>query len=157
MRIRDIWELTRREVENVRERGGRVVFTNGVFDIIHPGHVEVLKRARSLGDMLIVGINTDESVRRLKGNLRPILTLEERMSIISSIRYVDAVVPFEEDTPYRLIEFLRPHVLVKGGDYRPEEVVGRDIVEEVVIIPLKEGISTSRIIERIRQRYCRAE
>ncbi len=157
MRIRDLWELTRREVENVRERGGRVVFTNGVFDIIHPGHVEVLKQARSLGDMLIVGINTDESVRRLKGNLRPILTLEERMSIISSIRYVDAVVPFEEDTPYRLIEFLRPHVLVKGGDYRPEEVVGRDIVEEVVIIPLKEGISTSRIIERIRQRYCRAE
>ncbi len=157
MRIRDLWELTRREVENVRERGGRVVFTNGVFDIIHPGHVEVLKQARSLGDMLIVGINTDESVRRLKGNLRPILTLEERMSIISSIRYVDAVVPFEEDTPYRLIEFLRPHVLVKGGDYRPEEVVGRDIVEEVVIIPLKEGISTSRIIERIRKRYCRAE
>lgn len=157
MRIRDLWELTRREVENVRERGGRVVFTNGVFDIIHPGHAEVLKQARSLGDMLIVGINTDESVRRLKGNLRPILTLEERMSIISSIRYVDAVVPFEEDTPYRLIEFLRPHVLVKGGDYRPEEVVGRDIVEEVVIIPLKEGISTSRIIERIRQRYCRAE
>ncbi len=154
MSIKDLWERARERVEEVRKRGGRIVFTNGVFDIIHPGHVEVLRHARSLGDILVVGINSDESVRRLKGNRRPILNLEERMIVISSVRYVDIVVPFEEDTPYRLIQYLRPHVIVKGGDYRPEEVVGGDMVEEVVIVPLKEGISTSAIVERIKERYC---
>ncbi len=151
----DLWRLARDKAERIREEGGRIVFTNGVFDIIHPGHIEVLKHARGLGDMLIVGINSDESVRRLKGKGRPILSLEERMEIISSIRYVDIVVPFDEDTPYNLIDFLKPHILVKGGDYRPDEVVGRGIVEEVVIVPLRKGISTSTVIERIKDRYCR--
>ena len=151
----DLWRLARDKAVKIRKEGGRIVFTNGVFDIIHPGHIEVLKHARGLGDMLIVGINSDESVRRLKGKERPILSLEERMEIISSIRYVDIVVPFDEDTPYNLIDFLKPHILVKGGDYRPDEVVGRSIVEEVVIVPLRKGISTSNIIERIKDRYCR--
>ncbi len=154
MNVPESWESALKRVNEVRSWGGRVVFTNGVFDILHPGHVEVLKFARSLGNLLVVGVNSDESVRRLKGDKRPIMSLEERMDLLSAIRHVDVVVPFEEDTPYRLIQFLRPHVLVKGGDYSPDEVVGRDLVDEVVIVPLRGGISTSQIIERIKKRYC---
>jgi len=154
MEFEALWQEALRRVERVKEAGGKVVFTNGVFDLIHPGHLEVLRQARDLGDFLVVGINSDESVRRLKGLRRPIMNLEERMEVLRAIRYVDLVVPFAEDTPLRLIEYLRPHVLVKGGDYRPEEVVGRDLVDNVVIIPYVEGSSTSQIIGRILERYC---
>ena len=135
----------------LRSEGKRVVFTNGCFDLLHLGHVTYLEEARGLGDLLVVGVNTDESVRRIKGPGRPIVPLEQRMAVLAALEAVDYVVPFGEDTPYELIKALRPHVLVKGGDWRPEEVVGRDLVEEVRIVPYREGFSTTGLIEKVKK------
>jgi rfaE bifunctional protein nucleotidyltransferase chain/domain len=133
---------------------GRVVFTNGVFDLLHPGHVDVLAHARAQGEALIVGLNSDSSVRRLKGPERPVRTEAERAYVLAALRDVDVVVAFSEDTPLALIRRLRPDVLVKGGDYEPTTVVGRDDVESwggrVVIVPLRPGQSTTSIIEKLR-------
>ena len=133
---------------------GRVVFTNGVFDLLHPGHVDVLAHARAEGDALIVGLNSDSSVRRLKGPERPVRTEAERAYVLAALRDVDAVVAFSDDTPLALIRRLRPDVLVKGGDYEPATVVGGDDVESwggrVVIVPLRPGQSTTSIIEKLR-------
>lgn len=141
--------------EAARQAEKRVVFTNGCFDIIHRGHVSLLRQASLLGDYLIVGLNSDESVRRLKGEGRPIVPQEDRAEILASIRWVDGVVFFEEDTPLELIASLRPDILVKGGDYNVENVVGKDVVEgdggEVVIIPLLPGYSTSGFLEAITE------
>ncbi|MCB1221904.1 MAG: D-glycero-beta-D-manno-heptose 1-phosphate adenylyltransferase [Planctomycetales bacterium] len=145
------------QIDDWRARGLSIVFTNGVFDLLHPGHIEQLRQARSFGDVLIVGINTDESVRRLgKGEVeRPILPLEDRITMLEALRMVDAVAPFAEDTPYELLQLILPDVLVKGADYRVEDVVGRDIVEarggRVELVPLVPGHSTSDIIRRIRK------
>lgn len=135
-------------------RGKRLVFTNGVFDVLHAGHVRYLKEARLLGDMLIVGINSDASVRRLgKGPNRPVNPLEDRAEVLSALRFVDAVVPFEEDTPERLISVLQPDVHVKGGDYTVDKLPESRIVlgygGEVVILPLLEGRSTSSTLKRL--------
>jgi len=135
----------------LRSGGKRVVFTNGCFDLLHLGHVTYLEEARRLGDLLVVGVNTDESVRRIKGPGRPIVPLEQRLAVLAALEAVDYVVPFGEDTPYELIKALRPHVLVKGGDWRPEEVVGRDLVEEVRIVPYREGFSTTGLIEKVKK------
>jgi D-glycero-beta-D-manno-heptose 1-phosphate adenylyltransferase len=133
---------------------GRVVFTNGVFDLLHSGHIDVLSSARAEGDALIVGLNSDSSVRRLKGADRPVRNEMERAYVLAALRDVDAVVTFSEDTPLALIRRLRPDVLVKGGDYAPDTVVGRDDVESwggrVVIVPLRAGQSTTAIIEKLR-------
>ena len=135
------------------KEGKKVVFTNGCFDLLHRGHVEYLAQARALGDVLIVGLNSDSSVRRIKGGGRPFVPQEDRAIVLASLAVVDYVVIFEEDTPYRLIQSLKPDVLVKGGDYKKEEVVGRDVVEQaggrVVILPYVEGRSTSALIQRI--------
>jgi D-beta-D-heptose 7-phosphate kinase/D-beta-D-heptose 1-phosphate adenosyltransferase len=137
-----------------RERSGRVVFTNGVFDLLHPGHVDVLLAARCLGDALVVGVNTDASVRRLKGPTRPIRGERDRAYVLAALQAVDAVVLFDEDTPLDLIRALRPDVLVKGGDYSMESVVGASEVlargGNVVIVPLTPGFSTTRTLERMR-------
>ena len=137
-----------------RPRSERVVFTNGCFDILHRGHVEYLYAARALGDRLVIGVNTDDSVARLKGPSRPVVPLEDRMYVLAGLGCVDAVTPFSEDTPRALIADLLPDVLVKGGDYRPEDVVGAEEVEgaggEVVILPFVEGRSTTAILERLR-------
>lgn len=137
-----------------RPRSGTLVFTNGVFDLLHRGHVEYLDAARRLGDALVVGVNTDASVKRLKGDERPLNPLEDRMHVLAALECVDAVTWFEEDTPLALISALLPDVLVKGGDYTPETVVGREEVEaaggRVVIIPLVAGRSTTATIERMR-------
>lgn len=138
-----------------RPREGRIVFTNGCFDILHRGHVEYLARARSLGDALIVGVNTDDSVRRLeKGRDRPFNREGDRALILASLEIVDAVSLFGEDTPMELLQDLVPDILVKGGDYRIDQVVGRDVVEkaggEVRILPFLEGFSTTDLITRIR-------
>jgi cytidyltransferase-related domain len=134
---------------------GRVVFTNGVFDLIHPGHVDVLNAARAEGDSLIVGVNSDASVRRLKGEGRPVRRESDRAYVVAALEAVDAVVLFAEDTPLELIRVLHPDVLVKGGDYTPDTVVGRSEVEarggRVVIVPLVAGQSTTSIIERLRE------
>ncbi len=135
---------------------GRVVFTNGVFDILHVGHVDLLVAARALGDCLIVGLNGDESVRRLKGPTRPVRSEGERAYLIAALDAVDAVTSFDQDTPLELILALRPDVLVKGGDYTLDSIVGRVEVESwggrVHVIPLTPGQSTTRTIEALRAR-----
>lgn len=145
--------------ERWRREGKVVVFTNGCFDILHRGHVELLKAAKALGDILIVGLNDDNSVRRLKGPRRPFYPLEDRAAVLAALEAVDYVCPFSDDTPLRMISRLLPDVLVKGGDYRPEEVVGREVVEgaggKVVIVPLWRGRSTSGVIEEIVERFGR--
>ena len=127
-----------------------VVFTNGCFDILHPGHLEILEKASNMGDLLVVGVNTDDSVKRLKGPGRPVQSLENRASILSCIRFVDCVVPFDGDTPLELITLFLPDVLVKGGDYTLESVVGAEEVVanggKVCIVPLLEGFSTTGIL-----------
>ena len=138
-----------------RPRAGKVVFTNGVFDILHRGHVEYLDFARQLGDALVVGLNTDASVRRLKGPTRPVNREEDRALVLAALAAVDAVVLFGEDTPQRLIGALLPDVLVKGADYRAEDVVGATEVTaaggRVVLAPLVAGRSTSTILQRARE------
>ena len=133
---------------------GRLVFTNGVFDLLHPGHVDVLLAARRHGEALVVGVNSDESVRRLKGPERPIRTAAERCYVLAALESVDVVVVFDQDTPRDLITLLRPDVLVKGGDYTEATIVGASEVRarggEVVVIPLTAGHSTTSTIERLR-------
>jgi rfaE bifunctional protein nucleotidyltransferase chain/domain len=145
------WQRARRWRESVH---GGVVFTNGVFDLLHPGHVDVLLGARRHGDALVVGVNSDESVRRLKGPERPVRSAPERCYVLAALAMVDAVVMFEEATPLELILELRPNVLVKGGDYSESSIVGaRDVRSwggTVAIIPLTPGHSTTSTIERLR-------
>ncbi len=137
------------------QEGKTLVFTNGCFDILHYGHVKYLARAAALGDVLIIGLNTDHSVKRLKGESRPVNPEEARAMLLASMEFVDHVVPFDEDTPYALIREIQPHVLVKGKDYKEEEVVGYDLVKAtggtVKTIELEEGFSTSSIIEKLKK------
>ena len=149
------------EIKSIRSKlkaeGKKVVFTNGVFDLIHSGHVDYLSKAKKLGDVLIVGLNSDDSVKRIKGDKRPILNQEERAFILSNIKPVDYVVVFEEDTPANLISEIIPDILVKGADWAVEKIVGKDIVEKnggkVLNIEFVNDQSTSRIIELIVNRY----
>lgn len=138
-----------------KENGEKVVFTNGCFDILHLGHIDYLEKARSLGDRLIIGLNTSESVTRIKGPGRPVNNDESRGRILAALQFVDLVVYFTEDTPYKLIKTLIPDILVKGSDYLAENIVGADIViahgGEVKTINLIEGFSTSKIIDKIRK------
>ncbi|MDR2179390.1 MAG: D-glycero-beta-D-manno-heptose 1-phosphate adenylyltransferase [Synergistaceae bacterium] len=133
-----------------KEEGRRVVFTNGCFDVLHAGHVHSLERARELGDRLIVGLNSDRSVRALKGENRPVNGEENRARLLAALRAVDLVVIFDEDTPAELLSELRPHVLAKGGDYTAEDLPGREFVDEVAIIPLIKGLSTTETIRRMK-------
>lgn len=152
-------EALRGEVRRRRDAGQTVVFTNGCFDLLHPGHVRLLKQAAAQGDFLIVGLNSDASVRRLKGPSRPINDEAARAEVLGALECVDAVTVFEDDTPLALIEAVGPDVLVKGGDYRIDEVVGREQVEatggKVVIIPLVEGHSTTQMVRRATDRTLR--
>ena len=136
-----------------RSAGETIVFTNGCFDILHRGHVEYLAQAADLGDKLIIGLNTDASVKRLKGESRPVNDEKSRALLLSALQFVDVVVFFDEDTPYELIKQLQPDILVKGNDYKPEEIVGYDIVTakggKVLTIDLVEGFSTTNIISRL--------
>jgi D-beta-D-heptose 7-phosphate kinase/D-beta-D-heptose 1-phosphate adenosyltransferase len=141
-------------VNESRERNERIVMTNGCFDVLHAGHVAYLEAAKSLGDRLIVAINDDESVRRLKGESRPVNELQNRMAVLAGLASVDWVVPFSEDTPERLIGLVLPDVLVKGGDYRADEIAGaKDVLKnggEVRVLAYQEGQSSSRIIDKLR-------
>jgi D-glycero-beta-D-manno-heptose 1-phosphate adenylyltransferase len=141
-------------VESRRRLGQRLVFTNGVFDLLHPGHVRYLQAARREGDVLIVGINSDRSVRANKGPARPIMPEHERAEVLEALACVDAVVVFDEETPAKIIDALQPDVLVKGADWAADAIVGRDTVEarggKVVRMPIESGWSTSAIIERAR-------
>jgi D-beta-D-heptose 7-phosphate kinase/D-beta-D-heptose 1-phosphate adenosyltransferase len=146
-----------RVVSRARGQGRRVVFTNGCFDILHVGHIQLLRKARSLGDLLVVGINSDASVRALKGDTRPLIGEHERAHVLAALDAVDYVTLFSEETPMNLIEVLRPDVLVKGGDYSLDAVVGRDLVESyggrVELVPVVEGFSTSDLVRRIVERH----
>jgi cytidyltransferase-related domain len=143
-------------LERLRAEGKIIVFTNGCFDIIHVGHIKILFEAKKQGDILIVGINDDDSVKRLKGKDRPILPLSARQVILASIEAVDYVVPFSEDTPENLIKEIEPNVLVKGEDWPEDKIVGADFVKskggKIVRVKLVEGFSTSNIIKKIREK-----
>jgi rfaE bifunctional protein nucleotidyltransferase chain/domain len=146
---RQLAAILKREIA----KGRRVVFTNGVYDLLHAGHVALLQKARALGDVLVLGLNSDSSVRRLKGPKRPIAPQADRIKVVSAIEAVDYVTIFSEDTPYELISKLRPTILVKGGDYQPNKIVGRDLVKKVVRIPLMKGRSSTNIIQKILKAY----
>ena len=143
-----------RQLEKPRAAGRKIVFTNGCFDIIHPGHVAYLEEAAGLGDLLVLGLNTDASVQRLKGPERPINPQADRAVLIAGLASIDYVTLFDEDTPLELIKAIRPHVLVKGGDWTVENIVGSDFVQanggKVYSLPFKEGYSTTRLIEKIK-------
>ena len=143
------------KVRRWKESGEKIVFTNGCFDILHAGHIHLLKEAKNLGDRLIIGLNSDQSVQNLKGPDRPFNTEDARASVLESLSMVDGVTIFQEDTPHELVKEIIPHVLVKGGDYSIENVVGADTVRasggKVVLIPILKGYSTSDIITRIRK------
>ena len=144
--------LTVKQFSEFRNDLQNVVFTNGCFDIIHAGHIDYLSKARNLGDVLVVGLNSDESVRRLKGPQRPINDVDARSKVLASLFFVDYVIVFEEDTPLNLIKSVRPDILVKGGDYTRDTVVGADFVEsyggKVVILPFIKGYSTTSILNK---------
>jgi rfaE bifunctional protein nucleotidyltransferase chain/domain len=133
----------------------QLVFTNGCFDILHRGHIDYLAKAKALGDILIIGLNTDDSVSRLKGPNRPVNSQEARAMVLASLCFVDAIIYFDEDTPYSLIQHIQPDILVKGSDYKPENIVGADIVKakggRIETIDFLHGFSTSGIIEKIKK------
>ncbi|MEW6615758.1 MAG: D-glycero-beta-D-manno-heptose 1-phosphate adenylyltransferase [Thermodesulfobacteriota bacterium] len=149
-------EDLKKVVERVKKEGKRIVFTNGCFDLIHVGHTRYLEEAKKLGDILIVAVNSDQSVRTIKGNKRPIIPEEERAEVLSALQCVDFVVIFHEPDPLNIISLLEPDVLVKGGDWGKDAIIGREVVEsaggKVVRIPEIKGASTSSIIDKIVSR-----
>jgi rfaE bifunctional protein nucleotidyltransferase chain/domain len=150
------WPVALKAVNQAQSEGKKVVFTNGCFDIVHLGHVDYLEKARNLGGFLVVGINSDASVSRIKGPERPVVEEKSRTRVMASFGFVDAVVVFDQPTPLELIEYLRPDILTKGQDYLPENIVGAKFVLEnggkVETIPLVEGFSTSRIVNKINSK-----
>lgn len=149
------WAKIATTVSRLRSQGKSMVFTNGCFDILHAGHVLYLEQAKARGDVLIVGLNSDSSVTRLKGNNRPVVPQKERSLVLAALESVDYVVVFDQDTPYELIQLIQPDVLVKGGDWQPEDIVGSDIVLKrggtVRSLSYQKGLSTTSIIERIEK------
>lgn len=141
--------------KNLKEQGKKIVFTNGCFDILHKGHIKTLYEAKRIGDILVVGINDDASIRRLKGFDRPIIPMESRLVVLAALEFVDYVIPFSEDTPLDIIKQVRPNVLVKGGDYDEDEIVGRELVLKlggfIKIIDQVQGFSTTDIINKIQK------
>ena len=149
------WPQAAAFVKSARASGQHIVFTNGVFDLLHPGHVRYLQQARRLGDVLIVGLNADTSVRRNKGPGRPITPELERAEVLAALECVDAIVIFEEDTPAEIVRLVQPDILVKGADWPSDQIVGRDTVEarggKVVLVATEEGHSTTAIVDRIKR------
>ncbi len=150
------WDAIPELVSKLRSSVTKVVFTNGCFDILHAGHAQYLEQAKALGDVLIVGLNSDSGIKRLKGDSRPIVPQDERSFLLASLESVDYVVVFDEDTPWDLIKLIQPDVLVKGGDWKEQDIVGSDIVlangGKVLSLAFRDGLSTTGIIERILQR-----
>ena len=144
------WNELREMIGELRAEGRKIVFTNGCFDLIHVGHVRYLKEAKSLGDILIVGLNSDRSVSGIKPG-RPVNPEDQRAEVLASLEMVDYVALFDDETPYELIKLVRPDVLVKGGDWKREDIVGSDIAGETCSLPYIAGISTTEIIEKIRR------
>jgi D-beta-D-heptose 7-phosphate kinase / D-beta-D-heptose 1-phosphate adenosyltransferase len=154
------WEEALKWREQMRAQSRTVVFTNGCFDILHAGHVLLLQIALNYGNALILGLNSDASVRSIKGDNRPVVPEQDRARVMASVRTVNRVTLFDQDTPLELIEMLKPDVIVKGGDWKPEDVVGKDVVEayggRVEIVPTVEGRSTTNVIDEVVKRYCKS-
>ena len=150
LNIKDLSQI----IKQWRLNGDKIIFTNGCFDLIHLGHLEILARSADLGDKLIVGINSDMSIKKIKGSSRPIIEEDSRAKQLAAIEFIDAVILFNEDTPYNLIKVIKPDVLTKGGDYKKNDIVGNQLINkeqgEVVIIPLTQGYSTTSILEKIK-------
>lgn len=144
------WDKLKRVVDDAKVRGKKIVFTNGCFDLLHVGHIRYLKDAKSLGDVLVIGLNSDKSVSAIKSG-RPINPQNHRAEVLASLEMVDYITLFEEDTPYKLIKLLKPDILVKGGDWKKEDIVGSDIAKETHSLPYIRGISTTEIIEKIKK------
>ncbi len=146
---------------DLKKRGKTIVFTNGCFDLLHPGHLHYLIKAKQLGDFLMIGINSDESVKKLKGDRRPLSPQHDRLEMLAGLECVDYTTTFDEPDPYRLISLLKPDVLVKGGDWEIEEIIGKDLVEKeggkVVSIPFTPGYSTTKLIDKIVARCGKTE
>jgi len=151
------WEEVALLCDNYRSQDKKVVFTNGCFDILHSGHIQYLEQAKALGDILVLGLNSDDSVRRIKGAPRPIVSEKDRAFVVAALQCVDLVVIFEQDTPYELIRLLKPDILVKGGDWKPEDIVGADIVQayggKVLSLPYRLGISTTELFRKIAEAF----
>ena len=150
-------QLLMKKIEKWRSENKKIVFTNGCFDLIHLGHIEILARSSDFGDKLIIGVNSDLSIKKLKGKNRPIIEESSRIKQLSALEFVDAVALFDEETPLKLIETIKPDVITKGGDYTAKNVVGNEVVSqkngEVVIIPLTQGYSTTSILNKIKKIY----
>lgn len=151
-------DVIRKKLDALRKKGKKIAFTNGCFDILHVGHVRYLREAKKTADILILALNSDSSVRSIKGDKRPLVTESERAEVISALEFIDFVTIFDELTPLELIKYLKPDVLIKGGDWPEEKVVGRDEVKQwggrVAIIPEVQGKSTTNIVEKIKNTYC---
>jgi len=148
---------TKTAVKELQQQGKKIVFTNGCFDILHAGHVDIFQQARELGDALVVAINSDSSIKKIKGEKRPVVPQQQRMQVIAALESVDFVVVFSEEDPLKVIKEIQPDILVKGGDWEVETIIGREIVKKkggkVCSIPLMEGISTTNIIEVVKKRF----
>ncbi len=155
-KIKDLSSL-KKEIEALRAHGKRIVFTNGCFDLLHPGHMRYLYAARQMGDYLVVAVNTDRSVKIIKGANRPIQSQDERTEVLAALSFVDAVVLFDEDNPLKVIRHLVPNVLVKGGDWTEDKIIGADVVREaggvVKSLPFVTGYSTSAILDKIKDKH----
>ncbi len=154
MKVKSLPEL-KRTVTNLKKKGKKIVFTNGCFDLLHPGHIYYLKEAKKKGDILILGLNSDSSVRKLKGKERPLISQKDRADLLSNFEFIDYIFIFNELTPAKAIRAISPDVLVKGGDYKKKEIIGGKFVEEkggkVVIIPFLKGHSTTKLIKKIKR------
>lgn len=151
-------EIIKNEIKALQQQGKKIVFTNGCFDILHAGHVDIFQQARNLGDALVVAVNSDISIKKIKGEKRPVVPQAQRMQVLAALEAIDYVVIFDEENPLKIIKEIQPDILVKGGDWPVETIVGREIVEKkggkVLSIPLMEGISTTNIIEEVKKRFC---
>lgn len=141
----------KKTVTALKKKGQKIVFTNGCFDLIHPGHIKILEKAKASGNVLIVGLNSDKSVKAIKGKNRPVLSQKSRIQVLSAIQYVDYLVLFDQKTPYQLIKSLKPDILVKGRDWAENKIVGRNLVKKIIRIKLSAGYSTTQIIEKIKK------
>jgi D-beta-D-heptose 7-phosphate kinase/D-beta-D-heptose 1-phosphate adenosyltransferase len=149
-RIIDNWDELKKALDDEKAKGRKVVFTNGCFDIVHAGHIRYMREAKKLGDVLVVGLNSDASVSKIKPG-RPVVPEAQRAEVLAALDMIDFITLFDEDTPYELIKLIKPDVLVKGGDWKPEEIVGSDLVPETKSLPYIEGISTTGIIDKIKK------
>lgn len=151
-------EIIKNEIKALQQQGEKIVFTNGCFDILHAGHVDIFQQARNLGGALVVAVNSDISIKKIKGEKRPVVPQAQRMQVLAALEAIDYVVIFDEENPFKIIKEIQPDILVKGGDWPVETIVGREIVEKkggkVLSIPLTEGISTTNIIEEVKKRFC---